>query len=385
MSSILDAKTRFKELVESDKLDSIEQGSGGGLKNLAEMSSRQIRNLISLHSTFIFDCDGVLWRGMDEVRGSAAALGLLHDLGKQIVFVTNNATKTRKECEEKARKLGFAFAKAEQFVTAGYATALTLREIGVTTCYVVGSKGLHEELCEQGITALGLSDSFKTMKDIDFKPSAVQETQAVSAVVCSFDGDFSYYKMAKAAAYLRYGGAWRKTDDAHGLSMDDVMATSGNSNDRSGAAKKQKEHAGVLFVATNPDQASPLGPGGLIPGGGAFLSFLETASGRKHDLCCGKPSKELGDAIRRKFAIERPSTALMWGVSLCLHSFYSCAVPRAHHAVLACDTYKAQLVDTGPAQHGCCFWESGWIPLSVCTKRCVHGKGREGRTGRRGS
>ena len=87
------------------------------------MSPRQLRKLIASHSTYVFDCDGVLWQGTEAVQGSPRTLELLRDLGKQIVFVTNNATKTRDDCEKKAHKLGFEFAKSAHFVTAGSATA----------------------------------------------------------------------------------------------------------------------------------------------------------------------------------------------------------------------------------------------------------------------
>lgn len=42
---------------------------------------------------FVFDCDGVLWRGAELVPGADVALRQLRALGKKIVFVTNNSVR----------------------------------------------------------------------------------------------------------------------------------------------------------------------------------------------------------------------------------------------------------------------------------------------------
>lgn len=42
------------------------------------------------------DCDGVIWSGDDLIPGAHSVLDKLRKSGKQIVFVTNNASKSRK-------------------------------------------------------------------------------------------------------------------------------------------------------------------------------------------------------------------------------------------------------------------------------------------------
>ena len=44
---------------------------------------------------FIFDCDGVIWKGDSVIKGIPAVLDKLRKLGKKIYFVTNNSTKSR--------------------------------------------------------------------------------------------------------------------------------------------------------------------------------------------------------------------------------------------------------------------------------------------------
>ncbi|KAL6748310.1 hypothetical protein V8C86DRAFT_1170468 [Haematococcus lacustris] len=43
----------------------------------------------------LFDCDGVLWKGSQQVHNAAPALQVLRKQGKQLLFCTNNASKSR--------------------------------------------------------------------------------------------------------------------------------------------------------------------------------------------------------------------------------------------------------------------------------------------------
>jgi phosphoglycolate phosphatase len=52
------------------------------------------------------DCDGVLWVDNNAIRGSSQLLNKLRVNRKNIIFVTNNDTKSRAEFREKLRKLG---------------------------------------------------------------------------------------------------------------------------------------------------------------------------------------------------------------------------------------------------------------------------------------
>lgn len=52
---------------------------------------------------FLFDCDGVLFRGSSAIPGAAEALLALNAAGKRCFFVTNNATKSREDNAVKLR------------------------------------------------------------------------------------------------------------------------------------------------------------------------------------------------------------------------------------------------------------------------------------------
>lgn len=55
---------------------------------------------------FIFDCDGVIWRGDLLIDGVEAVLEKLRAAGKRMFFVTNNSTKSRKGYKAKFDSLG---------------------------------------------------------------------------------------------------------------------------------------------------------------------------------------------------------------------------------------------------------------------------------------
>lgn len=63
-------------------------------------------DLVQRYDVWLFDCDGVLWSGDDLIPGAVEALEKLRALGKEIVFVTNNASKSRKAILQKFVKLG---------------------------------------------------------------------------------------------------------------------------------------------------------------------------------------------------------------------------------------------------------------------------------------
>jgi ribonucleotide monophosphatase NagD (HAD superfamily) len=68
--------------------------------------NNQFQSWINSMDTFIFDCDGVLWRGSQLIPGVQETLSKLRSLGKRILFVTNNSTKSRKAYLKKFMSLG---------------------------------------------------------------------------------------------------------------------------------------------------------------------------------------------------------------------------------------------------------------------------------------
>jgi phosphoglycolate phosphatase len=75
---------------------------------------------------FIFDCDGVLWRGETLLEGVQETLHMLRRMGKHVIFVTNNSTKSRKGYQSKFSSMGLTVAP-EEIYSSSFAAAAYLR------------------------------------------------------------------------------------------------------------------------------------------------------------------------------------------------------------------------------------------------------------------
>ena len=76
------------------------------LSSTTKLLGNAPEKLLSRTDVFIFDCDGVIWKGDSLIPGVEAVLDKLRQLGKKIFFVTNNSTKSRKGYLKKFTSLG---------------------------------------------------------------------------------------------------------------------------------------------------------------------------------------------------------------------------------------------------------------------------------------
>jgi len=205
------------------------------------------------YSVFILDCDGVLWRGERVIEGAPQAVKALVELGKTVVYATNNSTRSRKVYARRLGRMGFP-AEENMVFSSSYITARYL-EGRVSTAFVIGEEGLVEELLARGIEIAPLDPD-----------------ERVDSVVVGLDRGLTYGKLALALSHL------------------------------------EKE---ALFVATNRDVTLPSSTG-LLPGAGAIVAALETASGRKVDVEAGKPSPIFFETVLRDKNVD-PSEALVIG------------------------------------------------------------------------
>lgn len=63
-------------------------------------------HLFKSYDSFLFDCDGVIWEGDRVLEGVHEAMAHFRAEGKKLIFVTNNATKSRAENKVKFDRLG---------------------------------------------------------------------------------------------------------------------------------------------------------------------------------------------------------------------------------------------------------------------------------------
>lgn len=106
---------------------------------------------------FIFDCDGVIWRGDTLIEGVPETLDMLRSMGKKLIFVTNNSTKSRKGYQSKFTSLGLTVAP-EEIYSSSFAAAAYLDSTKFPKdkkVYIVGEVGVQEELDLLNIQHLG--------------------------------------------------------------------------------------------------------------------------------------------------------------------------------------------------------------------------------------
>ena len=189
--------------------------------------------------TVVFDLDGVVYLGNEELPGAGRALHALSDLGWRLVMATNNSSRTPSHVAKKIRSLTGYAVTPDQVLTSSLAAASYLAGRS-QQALVVGESALEDAIREVGV-------------------QVIQDWRDADSVVVGVDFDISYDTMDRAARAIR---------------------------------------GGALFVATNTDATFPQ-PDGLAIGSGAIVSAIATASGRQ-PIVCGKPELAMRSLIRQR-------------------------------------------------------------------------------------
>ncbi|GFT08092.1 glycerol-3-phosphate phosphatase [Nephila pilipes] len=234
------------------------------LKAMAPRSCVQIDNSVISSGFFnsfdyvLTDCDGVLWIGNDPIHNAAETLKALKSMGKHIIYVTNNSTKSRDDYLKKCEALGFP-ATLENIISTSYCAAAYLQSLNFKKkVYVLGSSGITAELEKINIPHLPIGPDPVVDNWIQWL-SEVKLDPEVGAVIVGFDQYISYPKLTKSASYLK--------------------------------------NPDTLFIATNRDEQFPTDGKLTIPGAGTFVTSVEVVSGRKA-TALGKPEKFMLDCIK---------------------------------------------------------------------------------------
>jgi len=204
----------------------------------------------------VMDCDGVLWQGDKLLPGVRESIQLLREMGKRLVFVTNNSNKSRRQYVHKFETLGITVEKEEVFSAAFAAAAYLKTQQLEGKAMVIGGQGIVDELNEMYIEVdPGVFNAVQCTEtdweELDVDPDC-------AAVIVGQDTSFTYAKLAYASLAIQRG---------------------------------------AKFVATNPDAGDAIGPG-LMPGAGAIVAAVEKACGVAPEIYAGKPSAFLLELLK---------------------------------------------------------------------------------------
>jgi len=238
-------------------------------------SPEDYKGLLQKYDTWMFDCDGVIWSGDHTIEGAIQVLHTLRSQNKKVIFVTNNAAKSRKKYKSKFDELGIEV-HVDEIYPSAYASAVYISSVMKLPkdqkVYVIGMSGIEEELREEGISFIGGTDP----ADCTLKPFSLADftlDTKVGAVLCGLDVNINYTKISKAFQYLT-------------------------------------RNPGCQFLATNEDSTYPVS-GGLLPGAGSISAPLRYALD-KDPISIGKPASTMLDCIKAKVHFD-PKRTIMVG------------------------------------------------------------------------
>ncbi len=177
---------------------------------------------------YVFDLDGVLYRGADPVPDAAEAVARLRGTpGVSLFFLTNNSSQNRSDYAEKLAALGMPCTE-DEIVTSSSATASYLAAgpgAGGKVALAVGGHGISTELGLVGITVRRYNE--------------LRADETIDYVVVGLARDFNY-----DALY----------------------------------AAQQAIFAGAAFIATNRDGQYPMEAGRVAPGAGAVVAAIQACT-----------------------------------------------------------------------------------------------------------
>jgi glycerol-1-phosphatase len=178
-------------------------------------------------TTLICDLDGVVYLGDQEIPGAGDGLRRLADAGWQVLFCTNNASRTPADTAAKIERVTGYPAKSRDVATSAQAAASLLS--GEEAVFVLGGHGLVRAVEETGCEVL-------------------DDWRSAEVVVVGLDPQLTYERLSGA-----------------------VLAIG----------------RGATFIASNHDPTYPT-PEGLRPGAGAIVAAVTHATGVT-PVVAGKP------------------------------------------------------------------------------------------------
>ncbi|MCC6568428.1 MAG: HAD-IIA family hydrolase [Anaerolineales bacterium] len=202
----------------------------------------------------ILDMDGVIWRSDSPIGNLPDIFKCIEARGLNYVFATNNGTKTPEQYVATLEKLGVRVS-TQQVITSALGTAYMLgqRFPRGTKAFMIGEDGIQKALEEKGFAIL-----------------SVENAQEADVFVMGIDREINFNKVREATLLVRRG---------------------------------------VPFYATNPDKTFPT-PRGEIPGAGAWISVITTATGVE-PIYAGKPFPFMMELSLERLGTKKEETLVV--------------------------------------------------------------------------
>jgi 4-nitrophenyl phosphatase len=205
---------------------------GGSVNELLRVPDR-------LYAGYVFDLDGTIYLGSELLPGAKRLLQALRGMGRKVVFVSNNATRSPEEYAAKLSDLGVPARPSEVINTVVTTTEWLAVNVPEATTFPVSEEPLKRALRRRGIRIS-------------------EDPGEIDIVIASYDRQFDYRKLQIAFDAIR---------------------------------------GGARLVATNPDRFCPFPDGRGEPDAAAVTAAIEACTGVSCELHFGKPGPVMLEAV----------------------------------------------------------------------------------------
>ena len=209
-----------------------------------------------LYEGYVFDLDGTIYLGDDLLPGAKRLIGKLRELGKKVVFVSNNPTRDPKMYAEKLTRLGLPTSEYEIVNTVVTMTRWLVKNHPEAAVFPISEEPLKRSLREAGIRMS-------------------ERAEEIDIVIASYDREFEYRKLK-----IAFDAIWF--------------------------------HQRARLVTTNPDPYCPLPGGRGEPDAAAIVGAIEACTGARCEVNVGKPSPFMLKTVLDMLELES-SECLMTG------------------------------------------------------------------------
>lgn len=195
------------------------------------------------YKAYCLDLDGTVYRGTEVLPTAAKFIKSLQQKGIEPFYVTNNASRTQQQLNEKLKRFGITAIETQIVSSAIAAAKYIKRWYPDQNVYLIGSDGLEVALAQEGIERV---------------------EEGADIVLMGLDPSINFEKLAQACIEIRNG---------------------------------------AVFLSTNKDLAFP-SERGFLPGNGAFTTLV-SASTDVEPIYIGKPERHMLETILHEHGFEK--------------------------------------------------------------------------------
>lgn len=207
---------------------------------------------MKFYKGYIFDMDGVIYRGTKPIQDAMEAVNDLRRRGCKLTFVTNNSAKLAREYKSILLNMGVAPVQEEDIITSG----------DVIAKYLEGELERHPE--RKKVLCIAEESVRYLLRKIGMEVIKPEDHRKAHYIVVGLYPSFDWELGSRAAnAIANYG---------------------------------------AKLIGANPDPARPVEDGQITAGTGAIIAFIESASGAKA-VIMGKPYPEMYRVALQRMAL----------------------------------------------------------------------------------